>query len=98
MNGDKRDIGLQVIYDVMDERTRQDKKWGEQNHSDEKWLSVLVEEVGEAAQAINKLYVDPVREQSTNDTDKWQTNLENEVIEIAAVAIAWVECRRRNRA
>ncbi len=37
---------------IKAERIRQDAKWGEQNHDDFKWLSILVEEVGELAKAI----------------------------------------------
>ena len=38
---------------VSMERIRQNVKWGEQTHSGHTWVSVLAEEVGEAAQAIN---------------------------------------------
>ncbi len=38
---------------VIMERIRQGAKWGEQTHSGHTWVSVLAEEVGEAAQAIN---------------------------------------------
>lgn len=33
------------------EREYQLKKWGEQKYSDEKWLAILAEEVGEVAKA-----------------------------------------------
>lgn len=39
---------------IAEERNYQDYKWGEQNHSDEKWCTIILEEVGEAAQAINQ--------------------------------------------
>lgn len=38
---------------VRKERERQDAKWGKQKHSGHAWLSILVEEVGEVATAIN---------------------------------------------
>ena len=34
------------------ERIRQEKKWGTQHHSPEKWFTILGEEVGEVANAI----------------------------------------------
>ena len=34
------------------EREHQTETWGEQKHSDEKWLAILTEEVGEVAKAI----------------------------------------------
>lgn len=37
---------------IQIERNAQDEKWGPQHHSDEKWLAILMEEVGEAAKAI----------------------------------------------
>jgi len=37
------------LQDVMNERARQDQKWGEQNHPDLYWLGILMEEAGEAA-------------------------------------------------
>jgi hypothetical protein len=36
---------------VMAERVRQEEKWGAQHHAPEMWLAILMEEVGEAAQA-----------------------------------------------
>lgn len=37
------------LQEVMAERARQDKKWGEQDHPDAYWLGILMEEVGEMA-------------------------------------------------
>ena len=73
---------MQHIFDkIKDERDYQDAKWGEnRNLEDTYWLSILVEEVGEAAKAI--LQVTP--------------NLEEELIQIMAVAVAWLENIERN--
>ena len=46
---DKFDIAVKLI---RAERKRQIEKWGEQEHSYEHWLAILVEEVGEAAKAL----------------------------------------------
>ena len=43
----------EVLQEVMRERMRQDLKWGPQHHRIADWLSILVEEVGEAAKAYN---------------------------------------------
>ena len=74
---------MQDIFDkVKDERDYQDKKWGEnRNLEDTYWLSIMVEEVGEAAKAI--LQVTP--------------NLEEELIQVMAVAVAWLENIERNK-
>jgi hypothetical protein len=73
-----------MIYNLIAaERELQDDKWGEQNHPDLYWLGVLMEEAGEAAKAIIE---------SGSDAALW-----GELIQIAAVAVAWLECiERRN--
>jgi len=79
---------MSPIFDILHERTLQDKKWGEQNHDDFTWLTVLSEEVGEVAKA--SLH------------DKFggieAGNVRNELVQVAAVALAWIECidRRNN--
>jgi hypothetical protein len=45
-----------VYSDIMTERQRQDDKWGEQNHSAMEWLSILMEEIGEAAEGANEAH------------------------------------------
>lgn len=42
-----------AFVDVAEERQRQDRIWGPQNHPIEKWLAILGEEVGEAFKAAN---------------------------------------------
>lgn len=75
-----------TVYDeILQERIRQDEKWGEQNHKVEKWLSILGEEFGELCKATNDMLFDghgydPIRE---------------EAIHVAAVATAIVECLDR---
>jgi NTP pyrophosphatase (non-canonical NTP hydrolase) len=67
------------IFDLINnERDKQDKKWGALPRclSDMVWLTVLLEEVGECAQAVLK-----------RDWD----NLKVEIIQVATVAIAWLE-------
>ena len=68
---------MEVLEEVMEERKRQDELWGEQNHDDGIWLAILVEEVGEVANDIN--------EQSSSK------ELREELIQVAAVAVSWVE-------
>lgn len=59
------------------ERQRQDAKWGAlRQMPNEVWLTILAEEVGEAAQAALK---------------RNESNLIPELIQVAAVAVAWLE-------
>ena len=76
----------QVLQDVADERTRQNAKWGEQDHDPETWLAILVEEVGELATAM-------IRDRF-GDRDH-AADMQTEAIQVAAVAVALVECLKR---
>lgn len=66
---------------VRAERNRQFHKWGEQNHSPDKWLTILTEEVGELAEEIEKFEV----------SSESSRNLLDEAIQIAAVAVQMIE-------
>lgn len=48
----ERDVEIRgkVWNDIMDERDRQDAKWGVQDHHPAVWMLILGEEVGEAAE------------------------------------------------
>jgi len=71
-----------IMAEILEERDRQDDKWGEQNHSPSYWFTILMEEVGEAARAVCEWDMDSYRE---------------EMIQVAAVAMAIVECHDRNK-
>ena len=73
----------QVLERVKAERQRQDKKWGKQRHDYGTWLQILVEEVGEVAQAMQK------RRGWGKETDA--DNLDEEIIHVSAVAVAIAE-------
>ena len=71
-----------ILLEVETERKAQDIKWGQQNHDPSTWLSILGEEYGEACKSVleNRF--------TNNDLTKYRT----EVIQVAAVAVAMVEC------
>ena len=71
----------EVLDEVFEERLNQNCQWGEQNNCPDKWLSILLEEVGEVAEANN---------------DEEYKNYREELIQVAAVAIQMVECYDRN--
>lgn len=81
-----------VINCVTDERSRQDAKWGEQNHEPPIWLGILGEEFGELCQAINETVFDNGAEERKKGGYE---NMRKEAIQIAAVAVAFVECLDR---
>lgn len=68
---------------IAKERAEQDIKHPDTDHTDQIWLSILVEEVGELAQEINEVHFN----------NKPSVDLLNELIQVAAVAKRWLECR-----
>lgn len=76
---------MAVSQEVYMERFRQNDKWGVQRHNIGTWLAILMEEVGEVAQAAqNRMGL-----VSTKETDA--DNLYEECIHVAAVASAIAE-------
>lgn len=70
-----------VVDLIWEERKRQIEKWGEQFHTNPVWMSILMEEVGEACQAIlHDMF-------GGSHAGTWKT----EMIHVAAVAIQILE-------
>jgi len=69
-----------VLNEVRKERWRQDAKWGVQNHPPLYWLGILGEEFGEVSKAM-------IEDQPRSTRE--------ELIQVAAVAVAAVECGDR---
>ena len=69
-----------VLLELEKERAFQDRKWGEKNHQDLFWNAILGEEVGEVSRSI---------------IENGKVS-EKELVQVAAVAVAWIECCRRN--
>ena len=67
---------------IRAERAAQDAKWGDQSgNSPERWGCILTEEAGEAAKEVLEEDVDALRE---------------ELVQVAAVAVAWLEVLERD--
>lgn len=77
------EVTVAVVTDVALERERQNVKWGEQNHDDGKWFQILMEEVGEAAKA---------------GLDDGDDRMREELVQVAAVAVAFIEAIDRRTA
>jgi hypothetical protein len=73
-----------IILEIAEERERQDEKWSEQNHNTIEWLAILMEKVGEASKAALDNYFEGER----YDYIEYR----KEMIQVAAVAIAAIEC------
>jgi len=72
---------LEIFEAVRKERKNQDEIWGDQNHEPLYWMGILTEEVGEYAKSI-----------ICGDME----GMQEELIQIAAVAIAALESHYRN--
>ena len=77
-----------VIADVRMERDRQDAKWGEQDHDPFTWLVILTEEVGETAKGALKAHF------GGHSLAEYR----EEMVQVAAVAVAALECLDRQEA
>ena len=73
---------IAILDEVSLERYKQDKKWGEQNHSPEVWLAILGEEFGEVCRAVCE-----------NDVP----NYREELVQVAAVAVAMIGALDRSK-
>lgn len=89
-----------VFADIRDERARQDKKWGPQNHPDgtasdefnvrmsEQWKEHVDRKAAEGSTDWISILFEEAYEASC-ETDP--VRLRAEVVQIAAVAVAWLE-------
>jgi len=94
-----------ILADITAERGRQDSKFGEQNHAPQDWLMILTEEVGEFARAHMDLYYTQPLEPGVSaegqasfaaSLDAKRRHLREELVQVAAVAVAMLECADRN--
>jgi hypothetical protein len=77
---------MNAIQMVIDERKRQDAKWGEQNHDAGTWALIILEELGEwAKEELEKKFGN---NKSENDL--------TELTQVAAVAVAMIENKIRD--
>jgi len=73
---------ISICTDILNERARQDEKWGEQDHENLAWLAVLAEEVGEVStETLHDRFGYPFK----------ISDLRADLVQVAAVAVAWIE-------
>jgi NTP pyrophosphatase (non-canonical NTP hydrolase) len=66
----------EIMQLIATERQRQITKWGQQTHTDDRWLLILLEELGEVSKAILEV--------------NYTSSIE-ELVQAAAVITAWIE-------
>jgi NTP pyrophosphatase (non-canonical NTP hydrolase) len=77
-----------VLLDVHRERERQDAKFpaAEGGFPDELRLAILTEEVGEVAETWLEF-----QRRAWQGGSRWKQNLRDELVQVAAVAVRWIE-------
>ncbi len=81
-----------IFKRIETERASQDEKWGPlpRAHGMDKWLAILMEEVGELSQAVLQM-------ESHDKAGDWVANFEKEAVQCMAVLVAMVQQFRRQR-
>lgn len=74
-----------AVEDVLDERKFQDEEWGTQNHHPAYWLAILGKQVGQFGTAV-------LNREWWLDRDGATRKMREEAVQIAAVAVAIIEC------
>ena len=89
---------IKIFKEIREERIFQDQKWGVQNHDPMTWLSILMEEVGETARAAleEKFGAKPSVSCDGRYVYNFPGKYRSELIQVAAVAVAMIECLDRN--
>lgn len=89
-----------IEIEIRAERARQEMKFGPQNHDPFKYLAILGEEVGEANQAAIEAYDWKSKNwkipyDGDGKASQELHHLREELIQVAAVAKAMIECLER---
>jgi hypothetical protein len=74
-----------IAKEIVQERVKQDNKWGPQNHSLPVWIAILAEEFGEASMEVNDWFHPSAKCNGS------QAAIRNELIQTAAVCVAMIE-------
>ena len=93
-------LQLKILLELIDERNRQNKKFGTQNHSPIEWIAILTEEVGEAAKEALELHFKSGGGNAQPDSTDWHSEKTKlyraEMVQVAAVALSMIECIDRD--
>ena len=83
---------MSVFDEITKERERQNKKWGEQNHTPEKYFVIIGEKYGEAAKEVCEATF------ALNEQHRIASlqRARKELVETAACCVAMIESLDRN--
>lgn len=80
---------LMAYKPALNEQGKQIREWGIQNHHPHKYLTILIEEIGEVGKAILKT-------EAEGKTKTWYNVIE-ELVQVEAVAQSMIESIKRNQ-
>ena len=80
-----------VLRLIKNERNMQDRKWGEQNHHPFHWLTIIMEELGEASEAALDAYPHS-KEIGEMEAEINLFKYKRELVQVAASAVAAIQC------
>lgn len=80
-----------ALVEVLRERAAQDERWGVSDHDPDLWLTILLKQIGHYSGATLDLPGD-----ASAATLDQRALLRNRAVQIAAVALAMVECAVRD--
>lgn len=87
---------MQKFLDLIkEERVRQDKLYGEQNHALERWVAILGEEFGEVCKEVCEIGYAQNSEYKKGLEAFHRQQLKDELIQVAAVCVAILEAMDR---
>ncbi|MCT4647589.1 MAG: MazG-like family protein [Carboxylicivirga sp.] len=89
-------MNYKIYREIVDERQRQDEKWGEQNHKPVEWCAILGEEVGEVNKAALESHFKSRFKCYEEGAKEALANYREELIQVAALAVAMIESLERN--
>ena len=82
-----------IIGEIINERKKQDEKWGEQNHEPIHYFCILAEEIGEVAKEVTEWKA----ANTPLGRDIRVSLMRKELIQSAAVCVAFVEALDRGK-
>jgi len=84
---------MTVINDIRNEVNNQTEKWGKQSHHPEKWMNILMKEVGEASEAVLEAYPFKIKLKTKL---YWLRKYRQELVQVAAVAYSAIKSLDEN--
>lgn len=108
-SNDARALHLSVLRDITKERERQDAKWGEQNHpsvtesptrAEAAWIArVACDEAAKVGKLTwEHIALEEFHEALEQGAASDDVKLREELVQCAAVFVAWIECLDRKAA